>query len=115
MELSKGIIEVYQAMDQSVNGLLEQFEEELPSNNDYINAVMNPLKPIFTPSNIGALTTKILGDLQQNRVSLSIMEEKIKSQINLVFKLCEEDATIIEYQQNQFALIAACGRCGDRR
>lgn len=105
MELSKGVIEVYQAMDQSVSGLLEQFEAELPSNNDYINAVMNPLKPIFTPSNIGALTTKILGDLQQNRVSLSIMEEKIKSLINLVFKLCEEDATIIEYQQKLINLL----------
>ncbi|MDQ0885094.1 hypothetical protein QFZ81_000182 [Paenibacillus sp. V4I9] len=107
MELSKEIIEVYKAMDRSVTDLLTNFEEEIPSKNEYIKEVLKPIKPIFTPQNVAAVTTKLIGDLQKNKVSLSIIEEKIKSLINLVFKLCEEDATIIEYQQKLINLLRA--------
>lgn len=105
MELSKEIIEVYQAMDQGVMDLLHHFDEEPPSDIAYINELMKPVKSLFKPQNIAAISNKVIGDLQKNKVSLSIMEDKIKSLINLVFKLCEEDATIIDYQQKLINLL----------
>ncbi|QGQ98800.1 hypothetical protein EHS13_29950 [Paenibacillus psychroresistens] len=107
MELSKEIIEVYKAMDESVNDLLGNLDEDLPSKNIYINEIMKPLKPLFSSHNVAAITSKLIGDLQKNRISLSIMEDKVKSLVNLVFKLCEEDATIIEYQQKLINLLQA--------
>ena len=61
MELSKEIIEVYKAMDRSVTDLLTNFEEEIPSKNEYIKEVLKPIKPVFTPQNVAAVTTKLIG------------------------------------------------------
>jgi hypothetical protein len=105
MDLSKEIIEVYKAMDSSVEDFLEGLDEGFASHNEYVNGLMKPVKPIFTPNNIAAVTSRLVNDLQQNRVALSIMEDKIKSMVNLVFKLCEEDASIIDYQQKLIRLL----------
>lgn len=107
MDLSKQIIEVYMAMDRSVSDLKDAIADERSYSNDYINNVMQPLQPIFVPQNIGAVAAKLIGDLQRNRVALSVVEDKIKGLINLVFKLCEEDAMIIEYQQKLIRLLQA--------
>ncbi|MCD1257399.1 hypothetical protein B5M42_000930 [Paenibacillus athensensis] len=107
MELSKDIIEVYKAMDRSVAEVLKEVEQGLPSENAYLNEILKPTHTMFQPQNISAVTVRLIGDLQQNRISLSIMEDKLKSLINLVFKLCEEDAVIIEYQQKLIQLLRA--------
>lgn len=107
MALSKEIIEVYMAMDRSVTEMVEDMKESgtRPFANDYINEIMKPAEGLFVPQNIAAVTNRLIGDLQSNRVALSIMEDKIKSVVNLVFRLCEEDATIIEYQQKLIQLL----------
>jgi len=107
MELSKEIIEVYKAMDRSVAEVLKEVEQGLPSDNAYLNEILKPTNTMFQPQNISTVTVKLIGDLQQNRVSLSIIEDKLKSLVNLVFKLCEEDAVIIEYQQKLIQLLRA--------
>ncbi|XID94309.1 hypothetical protein ACF3MZ_07240 [Paenibacillaceae bacterium WGS1546] len=107
MELSKDIIEVYMAMDRSITDLVTQMDDELPYNNEYLNEAMKPIRAMFIPQNIATVTSRLLGDLQRNRVTLSIMEEKIKKLITLVFRLCEEDATIIDYQQRLIKLLRA--------
>ncbi|MFB9277179.1 hypothetical protein [Cohnella cellulosilytica] len=107
MELSKDVIEVYMAMDRSITDLVAQMDEELPYNNDYINEVMKPIRAMFIPQNIATVTSRLLGDLQRNRVTLSIMEDKVKQLLTLVFRLCEEDATIIDYQQRLIKLLRA--------
>ncbi|MFD0588493.1 hypothetical protein ACFQZE_10805 [Paenibacillus sp. GCM10027627] len=107
MELSKGIIEMYQAMDLSVHELIDQFQDKGPSNYPYINEIMDPIKPLFIPQNMAAITSRLLSDLNRNKVTFSIIEEKVKSVVNLVFKLCEEDATIIAYQQKLIKLLQA--------
>ncbi|RED52816.1 hypothetical protein [Cohnella lupini] len=107
MELSKEIIEVYMAMDRSVTELLEVMNEQFPSKNTYVNELMKPIQPLFLPQNIGLVTNKLIGDLQKNKVALSIVEEKIKKLITLVFKLCEEDATLIDYQQKLINILLA--------
>ncbi|WP_239617465.1 hypothetical protein [Cohnella mopanensis] len=107
MELSKEIIEVYMAMDKTVTEHLDGMGAEFASDNAYINEIMQPIKPLFLPQNIAAVTNKLIGDLHKKRVVLSIVEEKIKKLIDLVFKLCEEDATIIDYQQKLIRLLMA--------
>ncbi|RJX39124.1 hypothetical protein D3P09_16665 [Paenibacillus pinisoli] len=107
MELSKEIIEMYQAMDLSVNELIDQFQDKGPSGYPYVNDILQPLEPLFIPQNMAAITSRLLSDLNRNKVTFSIIEEKVKSVVNLVFKLCEEDATIIEYQQKLIKLLQA--------
>ncbi|GFN30955.1 hypothetical protein [Paenibacillus xylaniclasticus] len=107
MALSKEIIEVYMAMDQSVTEMVDGMKESgtRPFDNDYVNEIMKPAAGLFVPQNIADVTNRLIGDLQSNRVALSIMENKIKSVVNLVFRLCEEDATIIDYQQKLIQLL----------
>ncbi|MFC4302832.1 hypothetical protein [Cohnella boryungensis] len=107
MELSKDIIEIYMAMDRSITDLVAQMDEEHPYNNDYFNEVMKPIRAMFVPQNIATVTSRLLGDLQRNRVTLSIIEDKVKKLLTLVFRLCEEDATIIDYQQRLIKLLRA--------
>lgn len=107
MELSKDIIEVYQAMDRSVSDLTVSLDEKQPTGNEYINELMAPVKGLFIPQNMAAITNRLIDDLQKNRVALSIIEDKIKGLVSLVFKLCEEDATIIEYQQKLINILLA--------
>lgn len=107
MELSKDVIEIYMAMDRSITDLVERMEDQPPYPNDYMNEVVKPIRSMFVPQNIAAVTSKLLGDLQHNRVKLSIVEGKVKQLLTLVFQLCEEDATIIEYQQRLIKLLRA--------
>jgi len=107
MELSKDIIEVYMAMDRSITDLVEQMDDEHPYKHDYMNEVMKPIRAMFIPQNIATVTSRLLGDLQRNRVTMSIIEDKIKQLLTLVFRLCEEDATIIDYQQRLIRLLRA--------
>ncbi|WP_138755909.1 hypothetical protein [Paenibacillus sinopodophylli] len=107
MELSKEIIEMYQAMDLSVNELIDHIQDKGPSSYSHINEIMDPIKPLFVPQNMAAITSRLLSDLNRNKVTFSVIEEKVRSVINLVFKLCEEDATIIAYQQKLIQLLQA--------
>lgn len=107
MELSKQIIEMYQAMDLSVQEMIDRFQESGPSGIPYINEMMDPIKPLFIPQNMHAITSRLLSDLNKNKLTFSIIEEKVRGVINLVFKLCEEDATIIAYQQKLIKLLQA--------
>lgn len=105
MELSKEMIELYKAMDHNVSEILQDIQNTKPSGNEFINEVMNSAQQYFVPQNMALVTNKLISDLQQNKLTFSIMEDKIKSCVNLVFKLCEEDATIIEYQQRLIRLL----------
>jgi len=107
MELSKDIIEVYMAMDQSIQDLVKEMDDDHSFQNDYMNEVMRPIRAMFIPQNIATVTSRLLGDLQRNRVVMSIIEDKVKQLFTLVFQLCEEDATIIDYQQRIIRLLRA--------
>jgi hypothetical protein len=105
MELTKELIEIYKVMDASVADLVKGIDEELPSKNAYINEMLKPVKHLFTPGNAAALATKLMSDLQNNRITMSALENKIQELIKLVFKLCEADNTIIDYQQRLIDLL----------
>ncbi len=105
MELSKTMIELYRAMDSNVDDLLHWMGDKGPTRNDYVNELLKPIDGAFLPQNMAAVANKLIGDLRKSEVTFSIAEDKIKSMISLVFKLCEEDATIIEYQQKLIQLL----------
>lgn len=107
MELAKNIIETYKTMDYSVGMLIESFENDLPSSNAYINEIMKPVKNIFLPQNVATLATRLMKDLQSNRVSMAALEGSVTEVITLLFKLCDTDNTIIEYQQKLIDLLQA--------
>ncbi|WP_027088431.1 hypothetical protein [Cohnella panacarvi] len=107
MEMSREIIELYKAMDRSVSEWVERMESSSASGIAIVNETMREAEPYFVPQNIAAVTSRLIGDLQRRRVSMSIAEEKIRKLIELVFRLCEEDATIIEHQQRLIRLLRA--------
>ncbi|MCT4686369.1 hypothetical protein, partial [Vallitalea sp.] len=106
-ELSKSLITVYQSMDETVNDIMKSFDNELPSENKYINEIYKTSKNIFTPINAPQLATKLMSDLQKNRISLSALEKNIQEVIAKVFQLCELDETIILHQNKLIKLLEA--------
>lgn len=106
-ELSKSLITVYQSMDETVNDIIKSFDNELPSENTYINEIYKTSKNIFTPINAPQLATKLMSDLQKNRISLSALEKTIQEVIAKVFQLCELDETIILHQNKLIKLLEA--------
>lgn len=109
LELAEDIISVYKTMDESVNDLIINMDENLPSSNAYINEVLKPqsMSGLFTPQNAQALASKLMRDLQSHRISMSVLENKVQEVVGLVFKLCEADGTIIQYQQKWIDLLKA--------
>ncbi|GMQ55932.1 hypothetical protein AN1V17_03240 [Vallitalea sediminicola] len=106
-ELSKSLITVYQSMDETVKDIISSFDNELPSENTYINEIYKTSKQIFTPINAPQLATKLMSDLQKNRISLSALEKNIQEVISKVFQLCELDETIILHQNKLIKLLEA--------
>ncbi|GKX28656.1 hypothetical protein SH1V18_11360 [Vallitalea longa] len=106
-ELSKSLITVYQSMDTTINEVIGTFDEGLPSENAYINDVYKTSKNIFTPVNASALATKLMSDLQKNRISLSALDKNVQEIIAKVFRLCELDESIILHQNKLIKLLEA--------
>jgi hypothetical protein len=107
LELSRQIIEVYKTIDVSVNDTIKSFDEALPSENNYINELMKPMKEEFTPQNAVLLAGRLMSGLQFGHTRMSALESKVKFVISLVFKLCETDGTIIDYQNKLIQLLSA--------
>ncbi|MFD0671937.1 hypothetical protein [Cohnella sp. GCM10027633] len=107
MDMSREIIELYKAMDQTVGDWVDRMEASHASGNAFVNEALKEAKPYFVPQNIAAVTSRLIGDLQRKRVTMSIVEEKIRKLIELVFRLCEEDASIIDHQQRLIRLLRA--------
>ncbi|MDX8360780.1 hypothetical protein [Cytobacillus sp. IB215316] len=106
-ELAKNVIEVFKVLDSTAGDFLESLDDGLPSESQYINEVLKTQKNIFTPKNVTEITARIMRDLQSNRITMSVLEEKISNLIDLVFQLCETDGSIIEYQQKLINLLQA--------
>ncbi len=104
-ELSKNLITVYQSMDNTVNQIITSFDNGLPSDNTYVNEVYKSSVQIFTPINASKLASKLMSDLQKNRISLSALENLIQEVVSKVFYLCEIDESIITHQSKLIKLL----------
>ena len=107
VDMLGSLTEAYALMDTTVKNKLETLTEGLPSSNAYISEMMSPLKEIFLPTNTSGLATMLMQSLQEGRVTMSALEQKINNMIALVFKLAEADNEIIAYQQNVINMLKA--------
>lgn len=105
MELMRNVIDTYKSMDTLVADELQQLDTQLPSSSDFINDMLSTQRGIFTPENTGALATAIMESLQNQRITMSAMENRIRAVINLIFKICEQSDEIIKYQANLIKLL----------
>lgn len=106
-ETIKSVIETYQAMDATVAQVIEDFDKDLPSENAYINQVYKSSASLFVPENASKIASKLLGDLQRNKVSFARLENSLNETIALLFKLLDADNTVIEQQQKMIKLLEA--------
>lgn len=107
------LIETYKAMDSTVSDFIMNMDSGLPSENDYINAISAPIKPLMIPQNSAMLANRLITDLQNNRVQYTAIENSVKALIGCIFKLCDTNTEIIEQQQNLIELLK-CQRTEDR-
>lgn len=107
MELMRNIIDTYKSMDTLVADELADLDAELPSTNAFVNQVLAPQRGLFTPQNTSALMTSIMKSLQEQRITMSSLETRVKQVINVIFAICEKTDTIIEYQANLIKLLRA--------
>ena len=107
METVQKIIESYRAMDDTVTDYIETMDFGLPSENAYINEMTSIIKPLFVPQNAASLISKLMTDLQTNRVKYSGLELSINSLVGCIFKLCDVDNSIIGYQKKMIELLKA--------
>lgn len=108
LELTRGLIDLYKAMDLAVTEEIKDLDAKLPSNNAYINNMMSPIGThIFTPSNTAALANNLLQALAANRLTASQLENSITATIDVLFTLCATDENIIQEQQKTIELLKA--------
>ena len=105
MELMRNIIDTYKSMDTLVADELQSLDTNLPSSNEFVNNILAPSRGIFTPENTGALATSIMQSLQKQRITMSALEHRIRSVINVIFKICAQNDMIIEYQAKLIELL----------
>ena len=107
LELMRNVIDVYKTMDTLTADELATLDANLPSTNEFVNNVLAPNRKVFTPANTGALASAIMNSLQNQRLTMSAMEKRIKAVINVIFKICEQNDAIIQYQANLIKLLKA--------
>lgn len=108
MDIMKGVIELYKSMDLLVTDEIRDLADRLPSDNRFINEMVKPIgSEIFTPANTGELATRLMKALQDNRVTMSQLEESIKGIIAIIFRMFEADNEIHMYHENMINLLKA--------
>lgn len=108
LALARKIVDLYMAMDLMVNEEIKELDSKLPSSNEFINNMCRPIgSQIFTPTNTAELAKRLAKALNDNRVTMSEIESKVKSLIELLFEMFKNDSDIIEYQQNLIAMLRA--------
>lgn len=101
LNISRDIVDLYKSIDNLVCDEIDELDKKLPSSNQFINMMVEPIGvEIFTPSNTAMLANKLMRALQENRVVTSQLEESINAIVSSLFALCEKDEEIINYQQN---------------
>lgn len=106
-EKFKSLVTVYQALDASAEETIKNFQTGLPSENKYINQILDETGRDFLPENIGALTSAILYSLQEGNVKADGLALSINAAIAAVFKLSEKDGEIVSYQKKWNDLLVA--------
>ena len=107
MNMLMSLIQVYVAMDSTVDEKISTMTANLPTSNEFICEMLYPVKDMFLPSNSAELATSMMESLQKGNVTMSALESSVKATIELVFKLADKDEEIIAYQQKVIDLLRA--------
>lgn len=108
LNISRGIVDLYKSIDTLVVKEIDELDRKLPSSNQFINEMVQPIgTQIFTPANTAVLANKLMKALQENSVVASQLEESVNAVIDNLFALCEKDEEIIRYQQNMINMLKA--------
>lgn len=106
-EAIETVMSLFNLIEKTTDEVIEKFEEDTPSTSEYINTMLNHSGVQFKPENSAELTSKILSSVAEGRVRLSAVENQIEEVVQLLFRLCDKDSTLIEYQQQLINLLAS--------
>lgn len=106
-ELMQGVIQTYKVMSNNSQEIIKGMDENLPTENKYINEIMKPYENYFRPENASMLFMQLTQAVEEKRLILSAIEDKLQSLWTAVFKLIELDSEIIENYQNKLDIFKA--------
>lgn len=106
--ISYDLVALYNKMDGLVEESAKSLDDGLPSNNAFINNMLQATDThVFTPANTGQLIKALCESLQNNRIPLSALEDKINEVIRMIFQMFETDEAIIRHQQEAYDMLKA--------
>lgn len=106
-ELMQGIVQTYKIMNNSSQEIIKGMDEDLPTESKFVNEIMKSYDNYFKPENAATLFLKITRAVEEKRLILSSVEDKLESLFRAVFKLIEVDSNIIENYQNKLDIFKA--------
>lgn len=108
LNAAKQLVDLYVSIDNFVTDEILELDKKLPSNNDFINNMVNPSAlASFTPTNTANLANSLAKALQQNRIVASQLEEQINAVIQQLFALCSQDEKLIHAMYDKINLLKA--------
>jgi hypothetical protein len=107
MQIIRELINLYKVMDGTVSEEIDSFDRDLPTSNVVISTLMAPVKSVFIPKNTSGLATLLMASLQNNRIKLSALQDKVEILIQVIFECFEADNEILEYQQKVIDILKA--------
>lgn len=102
-----GIINTYKVMHQTANDIISKMDEDLPTENKYVNEILKPYASYFKPENAGKLFLELTSAVDEKRLVLSSIEDKLQAIFTAVFKLVEIDSEIIANYQHKLDIFKA--------
>lgn len=106
-ELMQGIIQTYKVMSNSSQEIIKGMDEGLPTESKFVNEIMKSYENYFKPENAATLFLEITRAVEEKRLVLSAIEDKLESLFKAVYKLIEIDSEIIENYQNKLDIFKA--------
>lgn len=108
LNMSHGIVELYQSMDSLVRNTYLDLDKGLPSDSPYINEMTKPIgTAMFTPQNTKDIVNKLMKALQDKRVLMSQLEDSVNTVIDIMFALHAQDEEVIRYQSERIHMLEA--------
>lgn len=108
MEAIAALVKTYTAMDDLVVDEIKSLATGLPSENEFINTMLaGGQVGLFTPSNTSTLAAELMKSLQENRITMSSVEERVNGVLECLRNLFKSYKDIVEYQDNMIKMLKA--------
>ena len=108
MEAIAALVKTYTAMDDLVVDEIKSLATGLPSENEFINNMLaGGQVGLFTPSNTSTLATELMKSLQENRITMSSVEDRVNEVLKCLRNLFKSYKDIVEYQDNMIKMLKA--------